>query len=152
LPFEEEKNPPPPPKTGVKLNNANSVLNKVPKKPSKEAFEAKAVEVNKQLNVYGDRAFDLATRFKKVLDDKTLIENKTTFIVDAEKELIGQLIQLCEDMNTDEHEKMDMGTFGLLALLFRTTLIQRDKINSLDYRLNLLEKKMKDADLTPKDK
>lgn len=132
-------------KIGVKLNNKNSILGAIPKKPSKEEFESKAAMVNDQLNAYGDRAADLTLKFKKVLEDRTLSTNKTSFSSDAERELISNLAQLGIDMNNDEHEEKDgMGGIGLIILLLRTVLIQRDKINTLDYALNQVEKKLKE--------
>jgi hypothetical protein len=144
----------PPRKTGLKISNEKSILNEISKKPSKEEFEKKAAEVNQQLNSYSERAIDLAMQFKKALEDKTLPQNKTPFALDAERELLSKLTQLGQDMNNDEHEKEGQGSLGLVMLLFRTVLIQRDKINALEYGLNKLEQEVKRLSLpsidTPK--
>lgn len=136
---------------GLKLSNKKSMLDTIPKKPSKEEFSKKAAEVNDTLNTYNTRAADLALKFKKVLEDKTLAQNKTIFSTDSERELLSNLVQLAIDMNTDEHELEGMGAVGLITLLLRSVLIQRDKINMLEYNQNLLEKRIKDLVIVPVD-
>lgn len=136
---------------GVKLSNENSMLNSMPQKPSKEEFVKKASEVNETLNAYTARAGELASKFKKVLEDKNLAHNKSIFAIDSERELLANLIQLAIDMNTDEHEQEGMGAVGLITLLLRSVLIQRDRINLLEYQLSHLEKKIKDLTLPPID-
>lgn len=142
-------------KVGLKLSNAESMVASIPKKPSKEEFIKKASEVNETLNSYTGRAADLASKFKRVLEDKNLPQNKNMFVADSERELLANLVQLAIDMNTDEHEQEGMGAVGLITLLLRSVLIQRDKINLLDHSVAVLEKKIKDLiseSLTPKDK
>jgi hypothetical protein len=128
-------------KIGLKLDNKNSSV-ETPKRVSTEEFENKAVEVSNQLDAYSVRAVELSQKYKQVLEDQTLVENKTKFNVDAEKELIANLVQLGIDLNLDEHEKEGMGSIGLIMLLLRAMLIQRDKINSLDFALTNLERKI----------
>ena len=128
-------------KVELKISNKGSMVDALPKKPSKEAFEQKATEVNDTLNSYGIRASDLALRFKRVLDDKTLTQNKNPFQQAAESELLNGLVQLSIDMNTDQAEIEWMGSVGLSALLLKTAIIQRDKINELEYKIFLQEKK-----------
>jgi hypothetical protein len=140
---------------GVKLNNSKSMVNSLPKKPSKDEFVKKATEVNETLNTYTLRAADLASKFKKVLEDKNLVQNKSLFALEAERDLLSNLVQLAVDMNNDQHEQEGMGAVGLITLLLRTALIQRDKINQLEYNYSLLEKRIRDINqvvLTPKDK
>lgn len=148
MPFDEEdeEKKVSSPKVGLKLNNKNSILGEVAKKPSKEEFVKKAAEVNEQLNVYQQRAADLAIKFKKVLEDKTLPVNKNIFSMDAERDLLSDLVKLGIDMNLDENEVEGMGSMGLIMLLFRSLLIQRDKINNLEYTLLGLENKIKALD------
>lgn len=142
---------PAPRKTGLKITNEKSLLSSVPKQPTKEDFERKAAEVNQQLNAYSERAVDLALQFKKALEDKTLLQNKTPFALDAERELLSKLTQLGQDMNTDEYEKEGQGSLGLVILLFRSVLIQRDKINALEYALSKLEQEVKRLSIPPVD-
>lgn len=149
-PFQSEETPIKP-KIGLKLDNRNSIID-TPKKSSIEEFEKRAIEVSNQLDAYSTRAVDLAQKYKRILEDQTLIENKTKFNVDAEKELISNLVQLGNDINWDEHEREGMGSIGLIMLLLRTMLIQRDRINSLDYALTQLERKIMLSPLDSKNK
>lgn len=137
---------------GMKLSNKDSMLSSIPKKPSKDDFEKKAVEVNETLNSYVSRAAELTPQFGKVLRDKTLSTNKSPMAIDAEKELLNKLVQLSIDMNTDRFEMEAAGASALINMLLHSLLIQRDKINSLDYSVSLLEKQLATLPLTTKEK
>jgi hypothetical protein len=136
-------------KVGLKISNKGSMTEALPKKPSIEAFEQKATEVNDTLNSYGIRASDLALRFKRALDDKMLAQNKNVFQQAAESELLNSLVQLSIDINTDEYEIESNGSVGLSALLLKTAFIQRDKINEMEYKLSLLDKQIKELKSAP---
>ena len=84
--------------------------------------------------------------FKKILDDKTLLQNKNIFSLDLEKEIISNLARLAIDMNTDENEIEGMGSVSIITLLLRTSIIQRDRINSLEYKSTLLENRIKELE------
>lgn len=128
---------------GLKTDNSKSVINSIPKKVSQEEFLNKAKSVNEKLNKYGERATDLALKFKKILEDKTISQNKGILAQEAEREVLNSLVDLGIDMNVDEHEEDGMGSIGLIVLLFRSLMIQRDKINQLDYNLFMLNKQFK---------
>jgi len=128
---------------GLKKIKGKSMFDGKPKPPSKEASEKIANEANDRLNSYRSRAMDLALKYRKILDDKTLPQNKTTLTTDIEAEILGALGQLAVDMNTDEDEVESMGSVGLNSLLLRCLLLQRDRVNSIDYENSVLEKKVK---------
>lgn len=132
---------------GVKLSNQGSILSSLPQKPSIETLKEKATEVNNTLNSYNVRAADLSSKFRKVLEDKTLFENKSPFSIDAEKELRDNLIKLARDINADEYAEEDgQGSVGVLALLLFSILTQRDRINLLEYRLLRAEQKERELE------
>lgn len=141
--FDDNNNGSGPKKGGLKLNNANSMFANNPKKPSKQEFEQKIQESKERNQDYKERAMALAISFRKILDDKTVPQNKNDFNTEIEREILTNLTNLALDMNTDEQEDEGMGSLGLIALLFRCMLIQRDKINILDYAVNQLESKIK---------
>lgn len=99
----------------------------------------KAVEeiVNKSLS-YKERAAELSMQFKSCLDDKTISSNKSPVAEDAEKELVSKMIQLSIDINNDENELEGMGSIGWLALLLRVTLMQKTRINDLEFELSIM--------------
>lgn len=127
---------------GSKLDNSKSMFANKPKKPTQKEFEQSINESQKRNLDYKERATELVSSFRKTLDDKVLPQNKSVFSLDAEKELLQKLVNLGVDMNTDPHEDEGMGSMGLIGLLFRSLLIQRDKINNLDYTVNKLEKQV----------
>lgn len=131
------------PKINLQPSINKSIFDNIPKKPSKVDFERKAHEVNDRLNSYADRSAELIPLFVKLLDNKELSENKSVMVGDIEKEIIGKLMQLGIDMNEDEYEKEGSGSIGLNVLLMRCLLIQRDKINELDYGMAQLKSEIK---------
>lgn len=146
MPFDDESQKPANSKVGVKINNNQSMFAGNVKRPSREEFEKKAAQVNDKMNEYQERAVQLSLNYKKLLDDKTLLQNKNVFQQDAEKEVISNLMQLAIDMNTDPNEEEGMGSVGLISLLCRCLLIQRDKINELSYGLSQADKKFVEMD------
>ena len=91
---------------------------------------------------YAEKASQLSANFKKILEDRTLLQNKNVFQLDVEKQVLESLIQLSVEMNEDENEKEAIGATGLIALLLRSVLIQRDRINNLEFLLNQLNSKI----------
>lgn len=149
MPFDDDDDdiPPTKSKVGIKLNNSQSIVSKN-KKPSTEEFHKKAQEANKKTLAYTDRAKDLSVKFIKLLEDKTLLENKNTVLLDLEKEIISDLVGLGIDINSDENELDGMGSIGLTSLIFKCLMRQRDRINNLEYNLYLLDKRVKKIELS----
>lgn len=140
MPFDEEDDVEDTrPKRGVKALKGKSIFDNKPKPPSREDFERKANAANNQLNSYNTRALDLSLAFKKALEDKTLPQNKNIIAVELEKELLGSMGQLAVDMNTDENEIEGMGSVGLNSLLLRCLLLQRDRMNTMEFALRTLQ-------------
>ncbi len=149
MPFDEEDEiEDTRPRGGVKPPKSKSIFDNKPKPPSKEDSERRATAANNQLNSYNNRAFELAMAFKKALEDKTLPQNRTVIGVELEKELLGNLGQLAVDMNTDEHEVEGMGSVGLISLLLRCLLLQRDRMNTQEYSIHNLEGSVKNLQLS----
>jgi len=150
MPFdEEEESVPQKPKIGLKnVSSQKSIFDSIPKKPSQEDFDKKVKEVQEKSNGYKQRAADLAINFKKLMEDKTLLQNKNIFATELERELLSKMIQLAVEINNDPNEQEGMGSLGWITLLFKTFFAQRDKINYLEYRLFQLEKKLEPANLS----
>lgn len=124
-------------KSSLKISNENSMFANQPKRPTKQDLDKSAKEIQEKDIGFKEKAAELAVNFRKMLDDKTLVDNKNQFSLEIERESISNLAQLAIDMNNDEYEQQDgMGSVGLSVLLFRCILIQRDKINKLDYAIN----------------
>lgn len=138
-------------KTGLKIDNSKSIFANAVKKPTKQDLDKVVADSQKRNANYNERATELALKFRAFLDDRTVPQNKNVFVNEFEREVIGKLTELAIDMNLDELQEEGMGSVGLIALIFRCLLIQRDKINVLDYTVNQLEKKVKQLQSTPVD-
>jgi len=99
----------------------------------------KSIEENK--SVYKEQITTLCSNFAKILTDKTLPENASLLKKNVEKEVKEKLIELSVKLNNDESESEGMGATMINALLLNCLLLQRDKINSLEHRLSLIETK-----------
>lgn len=110
------------------------------KKVSSESFEKKIEEINKKNNDYKSRAAELALSYKKLILDKTLIQNKNVFLEEVEKETLSKMVSLAVEINNDEDEQEGMGTLGWVTLLLKYFLHHRDRLNTLEYQLLSLQK------------
>jgi hypothetical protein len=121
-------------KKGLKINNQASTV-PVPQNNNPDAFEKQAQEVFDKSLDYKQQAFELGTRFKVLMLDKILPENKTTLAKDLEKEVVQKLAALATEMNTDENLTEGDGNVAVSILLMRMLLIQRDIINEISFKL-----------------
>lgn len=142
MPFEDDKSTELPKFTSPKVSSKPSIFDNLPKKTSKVDFDKKVSEIQEKDSSYKSRATNLVIRFRKALDDKTLIENKNVFSKDVEKEILTEMIDLSVEINNDpEQEKEGMGSLSWISLLIKTSFWQRDKINKLEHSLLMLEEK-----------
>lgn len=119
--------------SGIKLNNADSVIK--PKEDPKKKFEDRANTLHSKDEQFKKLAVEVGSLFIRVLEDRTLAENKGEIGKNIEKEALIKLIQLGIDMNIDESQDEGMGSMGVITLLIRGLLSQRDRINSLEYKV-----------------
>ncbi len=143
MPFDEEEEKDVAPKIGLRnVSSQKSIFEKIPKKPTAEDFDKKVKEIQERSSGYKQRAADLAISFKKMMEDKTLVQNRSIFTNELEREILGKMIQLAVEINNDPNEQEGMGSLGWITLLFKTVLSQRDRINNLEYKIFHLEKKI----------
>lgn len=69
-------------------------------------------------------------------------QNKSIFAAEVEKEVLSSIIKLASEINNDPNESEGMGSLSWIAQLFKTSLLQRDRLNKLEYSLIHLEKKI----------
>jgi hypothetical protein len=138
------------PKKGLKINNQASTVQKPAPKVSEE-FEVKAKEAFKRNEGYKERLTDLSVRFKSMVEDTTLVENKTMLQRDLEKDLANKIIELAVDLDTDDDQKYGEGSRAFAFLLLKFMLIQRDRINTLSYKLYNVEKKLVEKEKSSQD-
>lgn len=121
---------------GLKIDNKKSIFSSMPKKPNPAEFQKEVLESQDVISSYNEEAAELAILFKKSLEDKTLPQNKNSILEDIEKSLINKIANIAIKLNKDELEPEGIGSVGVSVLLLRSLLLQRDKINQLEFLLN----------------
>jgi hypothetical protein len=152
---DDDDDKPGKPKPGLKINNKNSMFSSLPKKPNPADFQKQVQESQDKIMGYESEAAQLAAMFQKLLEDKTLPDNKNIMSQEAERDLIAKIVDVAVKLNNDENEMEGMGSVGTSILLFRAVLHQKDRISKLEYNLQQAEKKIKSLaekiDLQPVD-
>lgn len=144
MPFDEEEEIEiaAPKKSGLKkVSSQKSIFDDMPKKPTKQDFEKRVKDTQEKLSGYRAAGAELSKKYISILQDKTLKQNKSVFAKDMEKELISSMVQLAIDINNDPDEQEGMGSLSWITLLLKVCLSQNNKINDLEYKISLLEKK-----------
>jgi hypothetical protein len=116
-----------------------------PKKQSPEVikrkeFEKKVKSIEENKSEYKQSIAGLTKKFMSMMLDKTLQENKDIISSDIEKQTRDELIALSVKINNDENEQEGMGSSLINALLLNCLVMQRNKINKLEYALSELKK------------
>jgi hypothetical protein len=153
MPFDEEDTELPSIQSGKvglkKVSSQKSIFESMPQKPTQEDLDSKVKKMQERASRHKIKAADLASQFNKMMNEKTLPQNKNPFQKEMERDLLGQMIQLSIDINSDPNEQYDgMGTLSWVTLLLKTCFSQRDKINQLEYNVTQLEKKVSPAALS----
>jgi hypothetical protein len=127
------------PKTGLKINNSTSSVPQPPRQ-SQADFDSKANQTFNKLEDIKKRGWDLASKFRDQVLDKTLNVNKGPIVKNLEDEVVDQLFHLASEMNEDDNFIDGEGSNTICSLLMRCMLKQRDVINELAYKIDRLEK------------
>ena len=139
------------PKAGLKqMSGQKSMFENKPKPPTQQQFQEQVQEANEKLTDYKKRASELFTQFNKTVADKTLASNRNVLNIDAERELLQNMIQLAMEINNDPNEQDCMGSLTVITCLMKINLAQRDRINDLEHGLVQLKKRMDARDLISK--
>ena len=139
------------PKVGLKqMPGQKSMFENKPKPPTQSQFQAQVEEANDKMVDYKKRASELFAQYNKTVMDKTLVSNKNVLNIDAERELLQNMIQLAIEINNDPNEQDCMGSLTVITCLMKINLAQRDRINDLEYSLVQLKKRIDARDLISK--
>ena len=129
------------PKVGLKnISSQKSMFDNVDKKVTQQDFDNKIKSIQESQSLYKRRSADLVLKFKKIMNDKTLKQNKNVFIVEMEKEVVLEMIKLAIEINNDVDEEDGMGSMSWITLLLQQAIAQKDRINELEYQLFQLKK------------
>lgn len=132
-----DQNDQPKPKVGLKIKQ-NSQQNKTSQKYN---FDDLAEKVHSKDELYKKNFFEYSTQFKSLVKDSILEENKTELSKNLEKDIVNKLIKLASEMNADENQPEGIGSIAIITLLLKISLLQRDVINDLKYKIHNLETK-----------
>jgi hypothetical protein len=127
---------------GLKINNQNSSIPEPPKQTEKQVFDEKATEAAKRMEVYKNRTFELSGHLKQIMQDRTLIENKSPISKDIETETLNKLVILALEIDADQSQPEGFGSTALGMLTMKMLLLQRDAINAMAYAIEQLEKRV----------
>lgn len=120
---------------GVKGADKSRFSN-VPKKPNPNQFSEAVSQKEKQINQQATDFFNITKNVVSLFRDKTLKQNKNTFSLSLENEIIQKFIDKCADRNDDEDAEFNgEGSLTAISLLIKLCLEQRDKINELEYKI-----------------
>jgi len=89
---------------------------------------------------------ELSRNYMGFIRNKVVRENKSPIEDDLEKETVQKLIQISMELNNDDTQPEGIGSLGLINLLFRSVLAQRDIINNLEHKYVQLERQMSSKD------
>ena len=153
MPFDEEE-----PKPSVqsqkiglkKVSSQQSVFESMPKKPTPESFQQKVEKIQERDSSYKVKAAQLVTEFNKAMVDKTLPQNKNMFQKEIEMELLRNMVKLAQEINESVQEREGEGSLSWIAILLKQCFSQRDRINTLEYKLSIFEKKLSELDVPKK--
>lgn len=129
--------------TGLKENIANKSrfakpANAPPKRTASDFDHDVAEHQRKDIDIR-NKAAELSTKYRSLLKDKTLEQNKGPNKRDLENQVIAQLCDIGIRLNNDQVKPEGVGSIGLINLLLRAVLIQRDTINDLGYKVFKLQ-------------
>lgn len=149
MPFEEKDPKEFGPKIGLKqVAGQKSMFEGRPKRQTQQEFQKQVEIAQEKKTGYNKQAADLFVQFNKTVSDKTLPQNRNVFNMEAEKELLQNMVQLAIDINNDPSEQEGMGSLTWIICLFKTVLAQRDRINELEFSLGGVQKKIDSSTLT----
>jgi len=128
-------------KKGVRLDNTKSNVPKAP--PKSEDFRNKVNEIINEENEEKRVGFELTKKYLDTLRNKSLDQTKTQEQRDQEISAVKDLIDFARLINSSpRHEEDDLGTIAVLITLAKALLVQRDRINELDFMCSNLKKEI----------
>lgn len=102
----------------------------------KDDFEKKVKDVSDSNNERNKKAFELGSAFIKLLDDKTLKENKGPQQTNKELQICNELFNLATELNNADNEPEAAGAAMLDVLFFRALISMRNRLNEIEFQLS----------------
>lgn len=124
----------------IGLKKTNVVQPNVNNAEIKNAFDQQADAQYSKIESYKQQIWDLSIKYKGFVESKVLPENRGPIVSNLEKEVLDHLVQLASEMNEDETQQQSVGSTALCMLLMKCMLLQRDIINSLNFKVEQLHR------------
>lgn len=140
--FQDAGQPDPQMRSNLKITNEASSV-QTPGPSRKQTFDKVATEAHERSEEYKKRAYELGKEFVRILEDRVLPENKGPTAKSYESQKLNELLMLGVEMNLDERQDEGMGSIGIITLLVKGLILQRDRINFLSYRVEKTEQILK---------
>lgn len=137
MPLEEDEQEEVPTKSPLKVKNQTPTPSPA---AQRAAFEQTATAVHARSEERKKEIYELSKSFIGMMKDKTLADNKGPIAQNIERDVIKQLIEVGTALNNDEDQDEGAGSIGLVTLLMRALLAQRNRINELEFKLDKFEK------------
>jgi uncharacterized protein (UPF0147 family) len=132
---------------GVKLKNKNAEKaeqERVDRQNYKQQFELNADKTVEYQNEKTRKSVEVISKFLNLSQDKTLPRNKGAIAKDVEKEIRQELLNFTIELNNDENEdNMAYGSVIAINVLLKIILLQRDRLNEIEYEIESLKKNAK---------
>lgn len=126
------------PKIKESLSKKSRFAQEAPKQTSVD-FDHKVAEFKQKDIDLKNKIADLSTKYKNIIKDQTLEENKGPAGKEFEKEVIRQLCDIGLHLNNDSSQPEGIGSIGLTNLLLNVILLQRNAINSLSFNVSKIK-------------
>jgi len=128
----------------VKLDNTKSRFAKKAEEQKKQEaqFDQSVDDYQKNQAALVKKASELSSQFMSYIKDQrlNLPENKGPVLIEMEKQICKELTDLSLELNQDQSQPEGIGSAGMILLLLKTVLVQRDFINELRYDISKLKK------------
>lgn len=122
---------------GLKLQNKKVESTK----ESVARFERAADELMEDKKVRNEKAAEYTGKFRDMLKSKVLPVNKSIIEKELEQDVVAKLVRIALEANQDETEPEGIGAVALINLLLKISLMHRDRINELEFKLAELKPK-----------
>ena len=130
---------------GLKLSSERSRFSKQdPKGPSEEEFKKEVREYKQRDMDVKLRIADLTNKYKGILMDRTVDDNKSPIQKDLEASVVSELVQVGLQLDNDQDQPEGVGSIGLCNLLLQVNLLQRNTINKISYDVAVLTQMVTD--------
>ena len=137
------------PLKGLRISNDKS---SVKRPPPKLDIQANAAKILASQEIQSKLGWELTTKLLSMFKDKTLKENKDNPYLEAEAGVLKDYVDFVRLINSDETQEEGIGTVGFTIAIAKCALLQRDRLNEVEYEMSLLKKELNQLKLNQENK